>query len=125
MRKKFKIMYPVRYEADPSLSGKQYESSGMVFMNSEGVFFEIITDGFYTHIRKLSDVLPIYDVCWKDWGGVMTEKEQSIYNQVFDLMRVVASIPTDVGDIEHQDLLGTVENKLESILMELNEGKLL
>ena len=55
----------------------------------------------------------------------MTEKELSIYNQVFDLMRVVASIPTDVGDIEHQDLLGTVENKLESILMELNEGKLL
>lgn len=66
MRKKFKIMYPSRYPADPSLAGKQYKSNGMIAMNSEGVFFEITFDGFYTHVQKLSEVLPKYDVCWKD-----------------------------------------------------------
>ena len=66
MRKKFKIMYPSRNDADPSLAGKQHKGSGMVVMNSEGIFFEVTTDGWYTHIRKLSDVLPMYDVCWKD-----------------------------------------------------------
>ena len=66
MRKKFKIMYPSWYPADPSLAGKQYKGSGMIVMSSEGVFFEVLSDGFYTHVRKLSDVLPMYDVCWKD-----------------------------------------------------------
>jgi len=66
MRKKFKIMYPRRYDPDPTLSGKQYKGKGMVVMNSEGVFFEVTFDGFYTHIQKLSEVLPKYDVCWKN-----------------------------------------------------------
>lgn len=66
MRKKFKIMYPRWHEADPSLAGKQYKGSGMIVMNSGGVFYEIIFDGFYTHVRHLSEVLPKYDVCWKD-----------------------------------------------------------
>jgi len=66
MRKKFKIMYPKWHEPDPSLSGKPYKSSGMVVMNSGGVFYEITFDGFYTHVQKLSEVLPKYDVCWKD-----------------------------------------------------------
>ena len=66
MRKKFKIMCLSRYPADPSLAGKQYKSSGMIVMNSEGVFFEVLSDGFCTHVQKLSEVLPKYDVCWKD-----------------------------------------------------------
>ena len=40
MRKEFKIMYLSRYEADPSLAGKQYKSSGMIAMNIEGVFLK-------------------------------------------------------------------------------------
>jgi len=59
-------MYPNQYEADPSLSGKQYKSGGMIVMNSGGVFFEITFDGFYTHVQKLSEVLPKYDVSWKE-----------------------------------------------------------
>ena len=66
MRKKFKIMYPRWHEPDPSLSGKQYKSGGMIVMNSGGVFFEVLSDGYYTHVRHLSEVLPKYDVCWKD-----------------------------------------------------------
>lgn len=57
-RRKFKVF----------VDGKQYKPSGkkMVVCTSGGVFLIIDSDGFYTYVRKLSDVLPYYDIKWSD-----------------------------------------------------------
>lgn len=59
-RKKFEII-------DPETDEKYKIDSGeMVVMNTAGVFFLVGGMGdYYTGIRKLSDVLPKYDVVWK------------------------------------------------------------
>lgn len=59
-RKKFEIIDP---ETDEKY---KLESGEMVVMNASGVFFLVVgMDDYYTAIRKLSDVLPKYDVVWK------------------------------------------------------------
>ncbi len=67
MRKKFKILYP-RDHYDEEKRGKKYKppEGKMLVMNSDGVFFVYSNDTFYPSIKKLSDVLPRYDVEWKD-----------------------------------------------------------
>ncbi len=65
MRKKFKIMYSQdHYEVEKR--GKSYipPAKGMVVMNNRGVFFLFIGEEYYPSIRKLSDILPKYDVVW-------------------------------------------------------------
>lgn len=59
-RKKFEII-------DPETDEKYKIDSGeMIVMNTAGVFFLVGGMGdYYTGIRKLSDVLPKYDVVWK------------------------------------------------------------
>lgn len=67
-RRKFKIMYPKDYW-DSDKAGKPYhpESGSMVVMNNGGVFFIIEgVNSYYRCIRKLSDILPKYDVVWND-----------------------------------------------------------
>lgn len=59
-RKKFEIIDP---ETDEKY---KLESGEMIVMNTAGVFFLLGgMDDYYTGIRKLSDVLPKYDVVWK------------------------------------------------------------
>ena len=67
MRKKFKILYPADYY-DETKRGKKYKpvDGKMIVMNSDGVFFLYDTAPFYPSIKKLSKVLPQYDVEWKD-----------------------------------------------------------
>ena len=67
MRKKFKIMYPQDHH-EIEKRGKPYlpNNGEMVVMNGSGVFFLYDGIGYYPSIRKLSDVLPKYDVVWKD-----------------------------------------------------------
>lgn len=62
-RKKFKVLYPMDHY-DPELRGKPYKTSGknMIVMNQSGVFFVYSHDPYYPSIRKLSDILPRYDV---------------------------------------------------------------
>ena len=66
MKKKFKIMYPDDYYLDEK-RGKPYKppSACMVVMNGGGVFFLYDGEQYYPSIKKLSDVLPKYDVVWK------------------------------------------------------------
>ena len=66
MRKKFKIMYPEDH-ADPKKAGKPFHGGGkdMVVMNGSGIFFLFNGEQYYPSIRKLSSVLPKYDVVWK------------------------------------------------------------
>ena len=66
MKKKFKIMYPDDYYLDEK-RGKPYKppSECMVVMNGGGVFFLYDGEQYYPSIKKLSDVLPKYDVVWK------------------------------------------------------------
>ncbi|MBG23687.1 MAG: hypothetical protein CMF22_10215 [Idiomarinaceae bacterium] len=65
-RKKFKIMYPEDYW-DKTKAGKPYlPNNAMVVMNGGGVFFQIDDpNGYDRCIRKLSSILPKYDVIWK------------------------------------------------------------
>lgn len=67
MRKKFKIMYPEDYP-DVSKAGTQYKPAKdcMVVMNGGGTFFLYNNEPYYPSIRKLSKVLPKYDVVWKE-----------------------------------------------------------
>ena len=58
MRKKFKIY---------TNAGLFKPKDGMmVVMNSQGVFFLVDMSGYYTYIRKLSDVIGTYDVVWNN-----------------------------------------------------------
>lgn len=65
MRKKFKIMYPYDHH-EPEKRGKPYlpPAKSMVVMNGGGVFFLFNWED-YPSLRKLSEVLPKYDVVWK------------------------------------------------------------
>lgn len=67
MRMKFKILYPQDYH-DESKRGKQYKPppKHMVVMNSDGVFFEYCGEAYCPFIKKLCDVLPKYDVLWRE-----------------------------------------------------------
>ena len=67
MRKKFKIMHPKDYH-DPSKAGQPYRppSKSMVVMNNAGTFFLFNGEQYYPSIQKLSNVLPKYDVIWKE-----------------------------------------------------------
>lgn len=66
MKNKFKIMYPNDYH-DVSKRGKPYlpPEKHMVVMNGGGVFFLFCGEWYCPSIRKLSEVLPKYDVIWK------------------------------------------------------------
>lgn len=66
MRQKFKIMYPQDHH-EPEKRGKPYRppAKSMVVMNSAGIFFLFNGEAYYPSIRKLSEVLPKYDVVWK------------------------------------------------------------
>ena len=67
MRAKFEIRYPTDHE-DVELRGKKYKckEKDMVVMNSSGIFFVYNGEPYYPSIRKLSDVLPKYDVVWRE-----------------------------------------------------------
>lgn len=67
MRQKFKIMYPEDHPI-PEKRGEPYQPPDkcMVVMNGGGVFFLYNGEQYYPHIKKLSEVLPKYDVVWKD-----------------------------------------------------------
>ena len=66
MRQKFKIMYPSDYhEVDKRGQPYRPPTKCMVVMNGGGVFFLYNGEEYYPSIRKLSDVLPKYDVVWK------------------------------------------------------------
>lgn len=65
MRKKFVIKYP-KDHFDEEKRGKKYKppEGHMVVMNTDGVFFLYNHALFYPSIKKLSKVLPRYDVEW-------------------------------------------------------------
>lgn len=67
MRRKFKIMYPSDHH-ETEKQGKPYLTTGkdMVLMNGSGVFFLYRHDDYSTFVRRLSEVLPKYDVIWKE-----------------------------------------------------------
>ena len=67
MRKKFKIMYPMDYH-DVEKRGKPYKppAKHMIVMNNSGIFFQYCGEDYMAGIRKLSDILPKYDVVWKN-----------------------------------------------------------
>ena len=67
MKKKFKIMYPEDYPL-PEKRGQPYKppAGKMLVMNNGGVFFLYDSEPYYPSIQKLSDVLPKYDVVWKE-----------------------------------------------------------
>lgn len=66
MKKKFKIMYPEDYW-DKDKAGKPYlpGANKFVVMTGGGVFLLVDSSDYYTHVRKLSEVLHKYDVVWK------------------------------------------------------------
>lgn len=66
MKKKFYIKYSEDHPL-PEKRGQPYKppSQCMVVMNSSGVFFLYNGEPYYPSIRKLSDVLPKFDVVWK------------------------------------------------------------
>jgi hypothetical protein len=66
MRKKFKILYPNDY-FDETKRGTKYDPGPgkMIIMNTDGIFFVYDNTMFYPSIKKLSKVLPKYDVTWK------------------------------------------------------------
>ena len=67
IKPKFKIMYPQDHH-DESKRGQPFKpaSKEMVVMNGGGVFFLFNGEDYYPSIRKLSSVLPRYDVVWKE-----------------------------------------------------------
>ncbi len=67
MRRKFKIFYPADHP-EVEKRGKQYKAKGkdMLVMNNSGIFFLFNGADYYPSIRKLSNVLPKYDVVWED-----------------------------------------------------------
>lgn len=64
-RKKFKVMYP-KDHPDKNLAGTRFKQkwNEMVVMNEAGVFFLYNGEQYYPSIKRLSDVLPKYDVVW-------------------------------------------------------------
>jgi len=59
MKNKFKII-------DASTGQKiKLRDKEMLVMNSQGIFFVVDFSDYYTYVRKLSDVCPVYDVIWK------------------------------------------------------------
>ena len=60
-------MYP-KDHYDVSKRGQPFKpaSKEMVVMNGGGVFFLFNGEEYYPSIRKLSSVLPKYDVIWKE-----------------------------------------------------------
>ena len=66
-KQKFKIMYPQEHH-DASKRGQPFKpaSKEMVVMNGGGVFFLFNGEVYYPSIRKLSLVLPRYDVVWEE-----------------------------------------------------------
>jgi len=66
MRKKFKIMSPQDHP-DPDKRGKRYKpaKNHMAVMSSSGVFFIAVLNDYDMYVRKLSAILPKYDVVWK------------------------------------------------------------
>lgn len=67
MRTTFSILYPADHP-DKTKARTKYtpEKNAMVVMNSQGVFFIYYNYDYYPSIRKLSEVLPKYDVLWND-----------------------------------------------------------
>ena len=67
MRKKFKVYYP-KDHPDPEKAGQRYfpPEQGMVTMNSEGIFFVYYGHDYYPTTKKLSLILPKYDVVWDE-----------------------------------------------------------
>jgi len=66
MRKKFEIFYPSDYpEVEKQKTRYKPTGKNMLVMNNNGIFFLYNGEQFYPSIRKLSDVLPKYDVVWK------------------------------------------------------------
>jgi hypothetical protein len=66
-KRKFKILYPMD-DSYGDKRGKPFIVQGkdMLVMNNRGIFFIFGTDGHNAGLRKLSDVLPKYDVVWCD-----------------------------------------------------------
>ncbi len=64
-RKKFQIRYPQDHP-DDSLCGEKYKppENCFVVMNGGGVFFLVNSDGWECYVKKLSDVIPKYNVVW-------------------------------------------------------------
>lgn len=66
MRRKFEIRYPLDY-VEESLGGKPYKPKGkMLVMNSQGVFFQVDLEDYYTSVTKLSNILYKFDVVWRN-----------------------------------------------------------
>lgn len=68
MKRKFKIYY-LSDHADPLLAGTKYKppEDHMVVMSGDGVFFLICgVNDYYPNIKRLSQVLPKWDVVWND-----------------------------------------------------------
>jgi hypothetical protein len=65
MRTKFKIMYPKNHH-DPEKAGQPFKPTDgkMLVMNNAGVFFLYDSEPYGQNIRKLSNILPSYDVVW-------------------------------------------------------------
>lgn len=57
-RKKFKVF----------VDGVQWKPSGkkVVVSTSGGVFLIVDSDGFYTYVSKLSEILPYYEIKWSN-----------------------------------------------------------
>lgn len=66
-RCKFKIMYPSDHP-DPDKAGTKYKppKNCMVVMSGSGTFFLYDGEPYFPSIRKLSKVLPKYDVVWEE-----------------------------------------------------------
>ena len=61
MRKKFKVVYPQGHEK----AGQRFKREGcFVVMTDDGIFLLVDKSDYYTHVTKLSSVLPEYDVIW-------------------------------------------------------------
>ena len=66
MRNKFKIYYPEDHP-DPEKAGKVFDPQGsytMVVMNPDGIFYLYYTEYFRPTFKKLSTILPKYEVVW-------------------------------------------------------------
>lgn len=66
-RKKFKIMIPESHASTGYEKAKPYiaPAGHMIVMNTGGVVFLVDMDSYYMGIKKLSSVLPKYDIVWK------------------------------------------------------------